>query len=237
MSAEGQLKILLIDDEPQILKFLRIALQSEGYQVLQATSGKEGLEQIALTIPDLVVLDLGLPDMDGLQVLQQLREWSQTPVLVLSVRSRDADKVLLLDKGANDYVTKPFSIQEFMARVRVLLRSAIGAEANQTLNRFESGPLTVDFARRRVFLDGETVHLSKKEYALLALLARNADRVVTQQMILKEIWSSGVREDNTHYLRILIARLRQKLDDDPSNPRLIQTEHGVGYRLLTKSSV
>lgn len=236
MPTEGRLKILLIDDEPQILKFLRIALQSEGYQVLQATTGRQGLEQIALTNPDLVVLDLGLPDMDGLQVLQQLREWSQIPVLILSVRSRDADKVVLLDQGANDYVTKPFSIQEFMARVRVLLRSITGAEANQAINRFENGPLTVDFAKRRVFLDGQPVQLSKKEYALLALLARNADRVVTQQVILKEIWS-GAGEDNTHYLRILVARLRQKLNDDPAKPRLIQTEHGVGYRLLTGNAV
>ncbi|HEX7025624.1 MAG TPA: response regulator transcription factor [Gammaproteobacteria bacterium] len=228
------MKILLIDDEPQILKFLRIALQSEGYLVLQATTGREGLEQIALATPDLVVLDLGLPDMDGLQLLQQLRDWSQIPVLVLSVRSRDADKVMLLDRGANDYVTKPFSIQEFMARVRVLLRSVTGAQENRTLDRFENGPLTVDFVRRRVFLDGEIVHLSKKEYALLALLARNADRVVTQKVILREIWS-GAQEDNTHYLRILVARLRQKLNDDPSRPRLIQTEHGVGYRLLTNN--
>jgi two-component system KDP operon response regulator KdpE len=230
MSADDRLKILLIDDEPQILKFLRIALQSEGYRVTQAAAGREGLEQVALTNPDLVVLDLGLPDIDGLQVLQSLREWSQIPVLVLSVRSRDADKVMLLDKGANDYVTKPFSIQEFMARVRVLLRGAAGVNANQPL--FENYPLTVDFARRRVLMHGTIMHLSKKEYALLALLARSPDRVVTQQAILKEIWGD-MNQDNTHYLRILVARLRQKLDDNPSNPRLIKTEHGVGYRLLT----
>jgi two-component system KDP operon response regulator KdpE len=230
MHEDGKLKILVIDDEPQIIKFLRIALQSEGYQVLQAETGKEGLEQIALHDPDLIVLDLGLPDMDGLQVLQSLREWSQIPVLVLSVRSRDADKVLLLDNGANDYVTKPFSIQEFMARVRVLLRNLTGD--GQSLTLFKNDQLTIDFAKRRVCIHGEPVHLSKKEYALLVLLARNADRVVTQQIILKEIWGP-VHQDNTHYLRILVARLRQKLQDNPSNPRLIQTEQGVGYRLLS----
>jgi two-component system KDP operon response regulator KdpE len=232
MHADGKLKILVIDDEPQIIKFLRIALQSEGYDVLQAITGKEGLEQVALHNPDLIVLDLGLPDMDGLQVLQSLREWSQIPVLVLSVRSRDADKVLLLDHGANDYVTKPFSIQEFMARVRVLLRNITGATDSQPLTIYTSDPLTIDFTKRRVFIHGEPVHLSKKEYALLVLLTRNADRVVTQQVILKEIWGP-VHQDNTHYLRILVARLRQKLQDNPSNPQLIQTEQGVGYRLIS----
>ncbi|MBN1379925.1 MAG: response regulator transcription factor [Gammaproteobacteria bacterium] len=231
MHEDGKLKILVIDDEPQIIKFLRIALQSEGYDVLQSLTGKEGLEHIALHNPDLIVLDLGLPDMDGLQVLQNLREWSQTPVLVLSVRSRDTDKVTLLDQGANDYVTKPFSIQEFMARIRVLLRNLATGD-NQSLTIFKNDQLTVDFVKRRVFVGEEPVHLSKKEYALLVLLARNADRVVTQQVILKEIWGPA-RQDDTQYLRILVARLRQKLHDDPSKPRVIQTEQGVGYRLLS----
>ncbi len=221
--------ILVIDDEPQIRKFLRISLASQGYKVLEAGTGAEGLAQAALSKPDLVVLDLGLPDMDGQQVLRELREWATTPVLVLSVRASEGQKVEALDGGANDYVTKPFGIQEFLARVRVLLRQTSNAE-QQTASA-SSGPLTVDFAFRRVLLNGSEVALTRKEYAVLALLARHLDRVVTQQQLLKDIWGPTHAEDS-HYLRVVVGHLRQKLGDDPAAPRLIVTEAGVGYRLL-----
>lgn len=225
----SQPTILIIDDEAQIRKFLRISLVSQGYKVLEAATGGEGLSLAALGKPDLLVLDLGLPDMDGQHVLHELREWSQVPVLVLSVRASEGEKVQALDNGANDYVTKPFGIQEFLARVRVLLRQASNAE-QQTASA-SSGPLTVDFAFRRVLLNGSEVALTRKEYAVLALLARHLDRVVTQQQLLKDIWGPTHAEDS-HYLRVVVGHLRQKLGDDPAAPRLIVTEAGVGYRLL-----
>lgn len=217
--------ILVIDDEAQIRKFLRISLKAQGYKVLEGTTGQEGLAQAALGKPDLVVLDLGLPDMDGQQVLRELRVWSQVPVLVLSVRASESEKVLALDGGANDYVTKPFGIQEFLARVRVLLRLAGGVE--QASAAVSSGPLQVDFAYRRVSLEGAEISLTRKEYAVLA---RHIGRVVTQQQLLKDIWGPTHGEDS-HYLRVVVGHLRQKLGDDPTAPRFIVTEAGVGYRL------
>jgi len=222
-------KVLVIDDEPQIRAFLRISLGSQGYKVLEAATGVAGLEQAALNGPDLVVLDLGLPDMDGQAVLVQLREWSQVPVLVLSVRASEVQKVQALDAGANDYVTKPFGIQEFLARVRALLRrtaSAPGEPATVLL-----GELAVDLASRRVTLGGSPLSLTRKEYAVLAQLAQYPGRVITQRQLLVEIWGPSHVED-THYLRIVIGHLRQKLGDDPASPRYIQTEPGVGYRLM-----
>jgi len=221
--------LLVIDDEPQIRKFLRISLASQGYKVLEAGTGAEGLQQAALSRPDLVVLDLGLPDMDGQSVLCELREWSAVPVLVLSVRASEAQKVQALDGGANDYVTKPFGIQEFLARVRALLRQVPQASAPEAALSF--GPLTIDLAYRRVTLDGEEVALTRKEYALLAQLARHPGRVITQQQLLKDIWGPTHVEDS-HYLRIVVAHVRQKLGDDPTAPRFIVTEPGVGYRLI-----
>lgn len=221
--------LLVIDDEPQIRKFLRISLSSQGYKVLEAATGGEGLTQAALTKPDLVVLDLGLPDMDGQQVLRELREWSAVPVLVLSVRASEIQKVEALDNGANDYVTKPFGIQEFLARVRALLRQAPQATAVEVAPSF--GPLTVDLAFRKVTLDGVEVALTRKEYALLAQLASHPGRVITQQQLLKDIWGP-THVDDTHYLRIVVAHVRQKLGDDPTAPRFIVTEPGVGYRLV-----
>lgn len=220
--------ILVIDDEAQIRKFLRISLSAQGYKVLEAGNGREGLAQAALARPDLVVLDLGLPDMDGKQVLGELREWSQVPVLVLSVRASEGEKVLVLDGGANDYVTKPFAIQEFLARVRVLLRQAGAGEPQEAA--VQSGPLCLDFAYRRVSLDGAEVALTRKEYAVLAMLARHIGRVVTQQQLLRDIWGPSHVEDS-HYLRVVVGHLRQKLGDDPAAPRFIVTEAGVGYRL------
>lgn len=221
--------ILIIDDEPQIRKFLRISLVSQGYKVVEAANGGEGLSQAALAQPDLVVLDLGLPDMDGQQVLREFREWSQVPVLVLSVRASEVQKVEALDSGANDYVTKPFGIQEFLARVRALLRQAPQGEAQATT--VSLGPLTVDQAYRRVTLDGVEIALTRKEYAVLTQLARYPGRVVTQQQLLKDIWGPTHAEDS-HYLRIVVAHVRQKLGDDPTAPRFIVTEPGVGYRLV-----
>ncbi|TXI35566.1 MAG: response regulator [Aquipseudomonas alcaligenes] len=227
MSGHGA-TLLVIDDEAQIRKFLRISLSAQGYQVVEAGTGRDGLAQAALTKPDLVVLDLGLPDMDGKDVLAELREWSQVPVLVLSVRASEGEKVLALDGGANDYVTKPFAIQEFLARVRVLLRQTGPGEPEAA--RTASGPLCVDFAYRRVTLDDVEVALTRKEYAVLAMLARHTGRVVTQQQLLKDIWGPTHVEDS-HYLRVVVGHLRQKLGDDPAAPRFIVTEAGVGYRL------
>ena len=226
--------ILVIDDEPQIRKFLRISLVSQGYKVLEAGTGTEGLAQAALNKPDLLVLDLGLPDMDGQQVLREFREWSTVPVLVLSVRAAEGQKVEALDGGANDYVTKPFGIQEFLARIRALLRQAPAGEAQQAALTF--GPLTVDLAYRRVLLEGSEIALTRKEYAVLAQLARHPGRVITQQQLLKDIWGPTHTED-THYLRIVVGHLRQKLADDPTQPRFIVTEAGVGYRLLSEGSL
>ncbi len=225
----NQPTILVIDDEAQIRKFLRISLIAQGYKVLEADNGREGLAQAALNKPDLLVLDLGLPDMDGQAVLRQLREWSHVPVLVLSVRAGESEKVLALDGGANDYVTKPFGIQEFLARVRALLRQTGSAEQVQA--RISSGALSVDFAYRRVTLEDAEVGLTRKEYDVLAMLARHLGRVVTQQHLLKDIWGPSHAEDS-HYLRVVVGHLRQKLGDDPAAPRYIVTEAGVGYRLL-----
>lgn len=221
--------ILVIDDETQIRKLLRISLNAEGYRVLEAGNGRDGLAQAALGRPDLVVLDLGLPDLDGREVLRELREWSEVPVLVLSVRASEGEKVLALDGGANDYVTKPFGIQEFLARIRVLLRQAGGGQEQAA--QVVSGELCVDFAYRRVTLAGSEVALTRKEYAVLALLARHVGRVVTQQQLLKDVWGA-VHAEDSHYLRIVVGHLRQKLGDTPTNPRFIVTEAGVGYRLL-----
>jgi len=224
-----QASILIIDDEPQIRKFLRISLGSQGYRVSESGGGQDGLASAALNKPDLVVLDLGLPDMDGQTVLRELREWSQVPVIVLSVRSSETEKVMALDGGANDYVTKPFGIQEFLARVRALLRQNHGESSGPA--QAMSGPLCIDFAYRRVSVDGQEVSLTRKEYAVLAELAQHTGRVVTQQQLLKDIWGPSHSGD-THYLRVVVGHLRRKLGDDPSAPRFIITEAGVGYRLV-----
>ena len=224
-----QSTVLVIDDEAQIRKFLRISLSAQGYKVLEGGNGGDGLAQAALGKPDLVVLDLGLPDMDGQTVLRELRTWSAVPVMVLSVRASESEKVLALDGGANDYVTKPFGIQEFLARIRALLRQAAGSSQQEVV--VHSGSLTVDFAYRRVSLAGTEIALTPKEYAVLAMLARHLGRVVTQQQMLKDIWGPS-HIDDSHYLRVVVGHLRQKLGDDPTAPQFISTEAGVGYRLL-----
>ncbi|KIP99544.1 MULTISPECIES: response regulator [Pseudomonas] len=225
--------ILLVDDEAAIRKFLRIGLQAQNYRVIEADGGEVALRLAALEQPDLVVLDLGLPDLDGQQVLTRLREWSSVPVLVLSVRAGEKDKVMALDQGANDYVSKPFGVQEFLARVRALLRNRPSAE--RPAAALVNGPLRVDFAFRRVTLDDQDVGLTRKEYAVLETLARHPGMVVTQQQLLRDIWGPS-HVEHSHYLRIVIAHLRQKLGDDPAAPRLIITEAGVGYRLVDRDS-
>ncbi|GAB3101799.1 response regulator [Lysobacter terrae] len=227
--AAATARLLVIDDEPQIRRFLDISLRAQGYAVLQAETGQAGLDALATQGADLVILDLGLPDMEGHAVLQALRQWSQVPVIVLTVRAGEAEKVAALDAGANDYVTKPFGVQEMMARVRALLRSHM--QPSDTPPLYDDGHLRVDLARREVSLGGDAVSLSRKEYTLLALLVRHAGRVVTQPQLLREVWGPTHQED-THYLRILVAKLRQKLGDNAASPRWIATEPGVGLRFI-----
>lgn len=220
-------QVLVIDDEVQIRRFLTISLVGSGYTVHEAGSGQEGLFLAAKVRPDLIILDLGLPDCDGVDVLRQLREWTQTPVIILSVRDADREKVSALDAGADDYLTKPFSTDELMARLRVALRHGQPAP---DLPIFHSGDLQVDLTRRLVTVAGETVKLTPTEYALLRLLIQHAGRVLTHRQILKEVWGPAYSEE-THYLRVYIAQLRQKLEKQPALPQLLTTEPGVGYRL------
>jgi two-component system KDP operon response regulator KdpE len=219
--------VLIIDDEIQIRRLLRVTLEGNGYRVFEAAGGQEGLVEAAQRRPDIVVLDLGLPDMDGLVVLQRLREWSEAPVLVLSVREEEEDKVAALDRGADDYMNKPFSTAELLARLRAARRRAQPVADNAV---FHSGPLQVDLSSRLVTLKGREIKLTPTEYSLLRLLVRNAGKVVTHRQILKEVWGPNYVEQ-THYLRVYMAHLREKLEADPSRPELLLTEPGVGYRL------
>jgi two-component system, OmpR family, KDP operon response regulator KdpE len=222
-------RVLVIDDEPQIRKFLEISLRLQGYCVDQADTAEAGLAMLATRGADLVVLDMGLPDRDGQDVLVELRQWSQVPVIVLTVRSGEVEKVAVLDAGANDYVTKPFGVQELFARVRALLRSR--ATSSDTPPIFDDGTLRIDLARREVSIDGKPIVLSRKEYALLAFLVAHCGRLVTQPQLLRELWGP-THQDDTHYLRILVGKLRQKLGDDASAPHWIATEPGVGLRFM-----
>ena len=222
-------RILVIDDEAQIRRFLDIGLRAEGYEVLLASNAAEGLALAVTQSPDLLILDIGLPDRDGHEVLAEVRQWSQLPVLMLSVRDAEAEKVRALDLGADDYMTKPFGIQELMARLRALLRNRPGEP--EVPPRYDDGRLLVDLARREVSLDGTPLALTRKEYALLEMLLRHAGRVVTQHQLLVELWGPTHTGDN-QYLRIVVGKLRQKLGDDPNNPQWLKTEPGVGYRFV-----
>jgi two-component system KDP operon response regulator KdpE len=222
-------QIVVIDDEPQIRRFLDISLRAQGYKVALAASGREGLDVLAAHGADLVVLDIGLPDLDGHEVLRELRGWSQVPVIMLTVRAGEEEKVAALDAGANDYVTKPFGTQELMARIRALLRQHAGTPEEAAV--FNDGRLHIDLARREVRLNGERLALGRKEYALLALLLKHSGRVVTQPQILRELWGSTHTQD-THYVRVLVGKLRQRLGDDAADPRWIATEPGVGLRFV-----
>lgn len=227
--AANPARVLVIDDEPQIRKFVDIALRSQGYATRLAATGEQGLSLLASQGADIVVLDLGLPDRDGLQVLQELRQWSRVPVIVLTVRSAEEQKVALLDAGANDYVTKPFGIEELMARIRAFLRAVpLGSEAAPV---YDDGHLRIDLARREVLLDGQVLALARKEYALLARLVAQPGRLITQTQLLRDLWGPTHTED-AHYLRVLVGKLRQKLGDPASAPRYIATEAGVGLRFM-----
>jgi len=223
----GLARILVIDDEAPIRRFLRVALEAEGYGVIEAGTAREGLAMSAREAPALVVLDLGLPDADGLSVLRDMRGWSQVPVLILSVRADEGDKVETLDAGAQDYVVKPFGVKEFLARVRGLLRDRSTEAVPSVLT---IGPLEIDAADHSATMDGIPLHLTRREFDLLWMLASHRGRLVTQEMILRAIWGPAHAEDS-QYLRVYIRQLRQKLGDDATNPRFIYTEPGVGYRL------
>nr|WP_301334669.1 response regulator transcription factor [Variovorax dokdonensis] len=224
-------RVLVIDDEPQIRKFVDISLRSQGYRTLLAETGEQGLMLMATQGADLVVLDLGLPDRDGRDVLKELRGWSRAPVIVLTVRADEAQKVALLDAGANDYVTKPFGIEELMARIRVLLRNARQAQGEAAAPVYDDGVLRIDLAARDVQVHGEPVSLTRKEFALLSMLARQPGRLVTQTQLLREMWGP-THQDDAHYLRVLVGKLRGKLGDNAAAPRYIVTEPGVGLRFL-----
>jgi two-component system KDP operon response regulator KdpE len=224
-------RVLVIDDEAQIHRFLRAALEAAGFEPLRADTGAEGLREIARAAPDAVVLDLGLPDMDGRQVLIKAREFYHEPIIILSARDRETEKIDALDNGANDYVEKPFGVGELLARLRAALRQRLHA-GEPPPPIVKSGGLTIDFPRRLVTKGDELVHLSPKEYDLLAKLAQNAGKVVQHRDLLISIWGPAHAED-TQYLRVFIGQLRQKIEGDPSEPQVIVTEPGIGYRFVT----
>jgi two-component system, OmpR family, KDP operon response regulator KdpE len=224
-------KLLLIEDELPIRRFLRASLPTQGYQVEEAITGEEGLWQAAIYRPDVIILDLGLPDIDGLEVTKQLRHWTTTPIIVLSARSREHDKIAALDAGADDYLTKPFDLGELLARLRVASRHRTPLPGAQSDPIFRVGQLRVDLARRLVWVQDEQVHLTPNEYKLLATLVQHAGKVLTHRQLLSEVWGAEHLEEN-HYLRVYMAQLRHKLEKEPARPRYLLTEPGVGYRLV-----
>ena len=223
-------RILLIEDDPQIRRFLRASLGVQGYELIEAETGNEGLALAASQVPDVIILDLGLPDLEGLEVIRRLREWSSMPIIILSARGQERDKVANLDAGADDYLTKPFGMAELLARIRVALRRKLPAEEGKPLPVFTLGDLKVDFERRRVFRGQEEIHLTPIEYKLLSTLIKYRGKVVTHSQLLKEVWGPAYTGQNP-YLRIFILNLRRKLEDDPTRPYYLITEPGVGYRL------
>jgi two-component system KDP operon response regulator KdpE len=223
-------QVLLIEDEPQMRRFLRITLQSQGYRLFEAASGNEGLREAAARNPDVILLDLGLPDIDGLEVTVRLREWTQTPIIVISAREQEQDKVRALDAGADDYLTKPFSAGELFARIRVALRHALRQRSGQTEPVFTCAGLRVDLAARRVFIQNNEIHLTPIEYKLLTVLIRHAGKVVTHRQLLMEVWGPG-QVSEVQYLRVYMTQLRHKIEADPARPQLLINEPGVGYRL------
>lgn len=224
----NQSRILVVDDEPQIQRFLKPSLTAAGYEVVEAGTGAEALKAVATQAPDLVILDLGLPDMDGKEVIASLRGWSDIPIVILSARDRESEKIAALDLGADDYVEKPFGIGELTARIRTALRHRGRRDAIPTVMEVEG--LTIDSIKRLVSRGGETVHLTPKEYDLLLLLARHTGRVVTHRTLLISVWGPA-HGDDLHYLRVFIGQLRQKIERDPTQPRIVRTEPGVGYRM------
>lgn len=224
---EQKKHILIVDDEEAIRRYLRTILRGQGYTVSEATAGTEALDRAAHDHPNVIILDLGLPDIDGVEVIRRLREWSVTPIIVLSVRDQETDKIMALDSGANDYLTKPFSAGELLARLRVALRPFAPPTIEEA--QLAIGDLVIDFVERTVTMDGEPIHLTPTEYDLLRLLARNAGRVMTHQRLLREVWGDAYVGE-THLLRVNISNLRQKIEPDSSRPSYIVTEPAIGYR-------
>jgi len=222
--------ILLIEDDARIRRFLRASLVTQGFDLLEAGTGREGLALAASRVPEVVLLDLGLPDMEGMEVIHQLRTWSNVPIIILSARGQERDKVANLDAGADDYLTKPFGVGELLARIRVALRKSLPAEEGNQEGRYSLGKITVDFERRLVFRGQEEVHLTPIEYKLLSVMIKHRGKVVTHRQLLKEVWGPSYVEQNP-YLRIFILNLRRKLETDPTRPQYLLTEPGVGYRL------
>jgi len=229
MSDKGP-RILVIDDENQIRRILKVALEAHNYETTGVANGREGLNQAIVFHPDLIILDLGLPDMDGVEIVQQLREWTQTPIIILSVREDEDDKVKALDAGADDYVTKPFNMGELLARIRVALRHIVKSEDEPVLT---FGELSIDLAHRLVTVASQEIKLTPTEYEILKNLAIHAGKVLTHRHLLRTIWGTECQAE-AHYLRVYIGQLRHKLEPDPSRPRYILTEPGVGYRLAFK---
>jgi two-component system, OmpR family, KDP operon response regulator KdpE len=225
--------IVLIEDEPQIRRFLRTTLTSQGYRLFEATTGADGLVEVASRQPDVAIVDLGLPDIDGLEVIRRLRGWTAVPIIVLSARGQERDKVMALDAGADDYVSKPFGADELLARIRVALRHTAGASHEEDDAAFAVGELRVDLLRRQVSIAGAPVHLTPIEYKLLTTLVRHAGKVVTTPQLLREVWGPTHAEQG-HYVRVYMAHLRHKLESEPANPRYLLTEPGVGYRLAAE---
>jgi len=221
--------VLVIEDEAPIRKFLRAALEGQGYATVETVTGRDGLTQAVMRVPDLILLDLGLPDMDGFEILRRIREWSGLPIIVLTARGQDGDKVRALDAGADDYVTKPFSMPELLARMRAALRHHARAGSGEGGSVIEIGRLRMDLAGRRVTVDGAEIQLTPTEYRLIATLARHAGRVLTHDFLLREVWGPSAVGQH-HYLRVYMAQLRRKIERDPARPRILLTELGVGYR-------
>jgi two-component system KDP operon response regulator KdpE len=229
MTTQGPV-ILVIEDEPQMLRFLRASLSTHGYRLVESMTARDGLAQAASRQPEVILLDLGLPDADGLEVTKQLREWTRVPIIVISARGQDEDKINALDAGADDYLTKPFSVGELLARIRVALRHVAEAGSNRDEPAFVLGDLRVDLGTRRVFAGEDEVHLTPTEYRLLTVLVRHAGRVVTHRHLLQEVWGPSYVE-HTQYLRVFMGQLRHKLERDPARPKYLVNEPGVGYRL------
>jgi two-component system KDP operon response regulator KdpE len=225
------LRVLVVDDERAIRRYLHAALNAQGYTVYEASGGKEALNMVVADRPDLIILDLGLPDIDGVEVTRQLREWTQIPIIILSVREQESDKIDALDAGADDYLTKPFSSGELMARMRAALRRTMQTASEPV---FETDNLKVDLTRRQVRVRGEEISLTPTEYDLLRILVQNAGRVLTHRQLLRQVWG-GVYESEAHLLRVNMSNLRRKIEPDPTRPRYIITEPGVGYRLKTEA--